>query len=439
MTAAEAAPRASERGPFSPLTVALMVGVAAVAFGLMLVLTAYAPDLRSGRDGRAHSLSRSAVGYAGIVQVLKETGLPLEVSRTMEGREGRISLEVFTPEYRAAVSITRAGEEEGPMSGADLGGEKLIPSIYSGVVLIVLPKWVAARDTTGGDRVQRIGLYDADSYADDLKDLPGTPVLARRKGEGPVRLRGVSAPFLNRRFDVGRVEGLQTLSGQGVFPLIVDGEGRAVLAQLERAKGEEGESEVYVLSDPDLLNNLGLKTSPERVIFADTVIRGVRRGTGPVAFDVTVNGFEAGGRSLLRLAFQPPFLAATLCALAAALLAGWQAAIRFGPVRHAERALAFGKGALADNAAGLIRLAGREHRFGGRYAALVRDQVAEAAGVGRDLPPEAKAKALDRLAKGGDDRFSTLAEAAERARDRDGLLAAARRLHRWRLEMTRGA
>lgn len=423
-----------ERNPFSALTVGLMVAVGVIAFGLVLVLSAYAPDLRTGQDGRGHALSKSAVGYAGLVQLMRETDLPLQVSRTMEGRNGVVSLEVFTPEFETPVLELENGDKD-PETREGLGGDKLVPSIYSGTVLVILPKWRTQPDSSGQDRVRKLGPIDIGSYTDDLKALPGTAALARDTGTAEVRLRGVSAPFIGRSFAVGRMEGLQTVSGKGVFPLIVDQRGRAVLAQLQREDGEAGESEAYILSDPDLFNNMGLK-SLDRARFADAAIRGVRRGEGPVAFDLTVNGFGSDERSLLKLAFQPPFLAATLCALAAALLAGWQAAIRFGPTLRPERALAFGKGALADNAAGLIRLAGRQHRFGGPYAALVREQAADAAGLARDLSPEAKTAALDRLRRG--EPFSALATAAEGVRDPAALLAAARNLYRWRVEMTRG-
>ena len=78
-----------------------------------------------------------------------------------------------------------------------------------------------------------------------------------------------------------------------------------------------------------------------------------------VLFDVTANGLGRS-RSPLKLAFDPPFLAVTLTIFAAMLLAAWQALNRFGPVRRRERAIAFGKAALVDNSAALIRKAGRE-------------------------------------------------------------------------------
>ena len=46
----------------------LVAGVGVVAFVLMLVLGAYAPDLRSGKNGGAHALSNAATGFSGLVR-----------------------------------------------------------------------------------------------------------------------------------------------------------------------------------------------------------------------------------------------------------------------------------------------------------------------------------------------------------------------------------
>ena len=48
------------------------------------------------------------------------------------------------------------------------------------------------------------------------------------------------------------------------------------------------------------------------------VLENLRLEHGPIIFDVTLNGFVRG-RNLLKTAFEPPFLSATLCAVLAAL------------------------------------------------------------------------------------------------------------------------
>jgi hypothetical protein len=156
-----------------------------------------------------------------------------------------------------------------------------------------------------------------------------------------------------------------------------------------------------------------------------------------ITFDVTLNGFERS-RSLLRLAFEPPLLAATLSLLVAAALLAWRAATRAGPAARQTRAIALGKRALADNSAALFRLAGREHTMARRYAALSGAIAAEHLGVWRGETDETTAQ-LDRIGatRGVKERFSTLAAEASAAKNASDAVAAARKLHTWNEEILR--
>ena len=159
---------------------------------------------------------------------------------------------------------------------------------------------------------------------------------------------------------------------------------------------------------------------------------------GPIYFDVTLNGF-ARSRSNLKILLTPPFLPATLCLLAAAMLIIWHAGFRFGAPARPLRELALGKQALADNQAGLIRMARREASMGTRYADLVRTMVARAVGAPRELSGAALDDFLDRRGASGrtEERWSEVRADAARVQNRHDLVEAAQRLHRWRLEMTR--
>ena len=158
---------------------------------------------------------------------------------------------------------------------------------------------------------------------------------------------------------------------------------------------------------------------------------------GPVVFDVTLNGYERG-RNLWKLAFTPPFLAATLCALFAGLMMGLHAAVRFGPAQREQRAFGMGKRALADNQAGLIRMAKREHRMAEPYARLVRDRAARAVGAGQ-VKGEAEMEALlDRLGQRRTElSIAAMGAEARQVADPAALLRLARRLHQWKLEISR--
>jgi hypothetical protein len=217
---------------------------------------------------------------------------------------------------------------------------------------------------------------------------------------------------------------LQTASGPGIRPILTDYAGRPVVVRF-------GDRPLYLLADPDLLSNRGMADA--RQAGAALALLDFLNSTDAksIVFDVTLNGLGQS-RSPLRLVFDPPFLAVTLAIAAAMLLAGLQAIARFGAPRRPERAIAFGKSALIDNAASLVRQARREAALGGRYAEMIKERAVTAFAVPAKLRDLAINDYLDKL--DGRRRFSALAWAATEARGRDELLAAAQALHQWQWE-----
>ena len=407
---------ASRASPFSARTILIMVLVALFAFSAFVVLSTYAPDLREKEDAGAHALSRSAVGFAGAVALLKAQGDPVVVSRAQTLDPTTASLVVLTP---------------GPANGA----EDLSRLASDNITLVVLPKWIAAPYPLHPGWVGKIGLVYEQAQPDRLLGkLAKTSTLAHRPGVAPATLRlapGARAwtpedrPIAFGAIRTGPIDRLQTLSGAGWLAMIVDQQGRAVVAQ------SAADPDVYVLADPDLLNTQGL-ASLDTARAASALVEVLRNSRDGIVFDVTLQGFGRS-RSLAKLMLEPPMLGATLCALAAALLMGAHALVRFGPTPASARAFALGSRGLVDNSASLVRMAGREAELAPSYAALVEAQVLKAAGG---------AGAVDRLEKleqGGrvSVRRTELASLAQAAKTPDDLLAAARRWRQWRVEMTR--
>ncbi len=395
---------------FNPVTAIWMVLVGVFAFSALVVLATYAPDLRSGDNADAHALSHSAVGYAGAVELLKDAHQTVVVSHSRLDTAHTEGLLIATPP-----------------PGAEL--KDITALRFGGPVLLVLPKWEAFANPFHRGWV-------ANATPIDLTHLPKTGILstfsmARRPGVVSPRLLARADPFaLNEVIDAGPVEQLQSIQAPGYIPILADDTGAVILARDPKAN-------LYILSDPDLLDNHGLK-SLLTAQAAGRIVGALKAGDGPVIFDVTLNGF-ARERSVMRLLFDPPFLAVTLCLFFAAALAGFQAACRFGATRRAGRVFALGKEALADNTAALIRLTGREHRMGGRYAELTRAIAAKAVGAPRDLTGDALTAFLDRMGaqRGAHEKLGELTALIGGAGDRERTLAAAKRLFRWRLEMTR--
>lgn len=217
----------------------------------------------------------------------------------------------------------------------------------------------------------------------------------------------------------------QFITGKGLEPIVTDAKGRIVLAKLP-------DSSWFVLADPDLLNNHGMadtRRAAAALLLLDWLNSTDAEG---IYFDVTLNGLGSS-KSPLKLAFDPPFLPVTLTILAALLLAGLQAIVRFGVPLRPERAIAFGKAALVDNSAALVRKAGREAHLGRRYADVVRDRMAAMLRLPPTMAEERVVARLDALKS--ERSFSSLAEGAEGASTREGALAAARALHQWEQEV----
>jgi hypothetical protein len=401
---------AGETPAFSAFAALAIVLVGVAAFSALVVLFAYAPDLRSADNGDAHALSRSAVGYAGMVEALKLKKIPVVVSRSRLPNGRRQGLLVVTPPLTASAKDIAALNFEGP-------------------TLIILPKWLAAPDLLHRGWAGKVAPIDP-AWA-PKGALISELGFARESRTGRIVLHAVADPFpAGMVFNEGVVDPLQTISAKGWLAVLVDDRGATLLAK-DPAKN------VFVLSDPDLIDTAGLRNF-DTFASALAIIDGLRTGDGPVIFDVTLDGLGKT-RSVLRLLFDPPFLAVTLCLAMAMALAGFQGVCRFGPVQRAGRAIAIGKAALIDNTTALIRIAGREHRMGERYAALTARLAARSVGAPRELSPEALTNFLDTLSarRGAADTLSALTLLARTAPDRNRLLMAAQRLFRWRLEIAR--
>ncbi|MGH7024831.1 MAG: hypothetical protein ACREEB_14750 [Caulobacteraceae bacterium] len=396
----------------SPAAAVAMVVVGVFAFCALLVLMTYASALENGDNGGGHALSKSAIGFSGLAEGLRGLGEPVLISRHLLPRNRRAGVYVLTP----------------PLQAAD---KNVTPMGFAGPVLVVMPKWAAAPDPKHHGWVA-VGEPAPPEFFGKASLISKAKV-SRRKGVAPVMLTSRGGPFPpGQTFAFGPTDALQTMdlsAWKGWTPVLVDKRGATVMA-----KAPYGPD--YLLSDPDLLDNQGLKNLTT-FSSAATMIGALRAEDGPVIFDVTLNGLGLE-KSALNLMFDPPFLGVTLCLAAAAALAGFQAFCRFGPARRETRALAHGKQALVDNTAALVRMAGREAAMGEPYATLTRELAARAVGAPRNLTGEALTAFLDRVGarRHAADTVGVLSLLARAAANPNRLLATARRLYRWRVEMT---
>src|SRR5687768_2965545 len=117
----------TEESGFRRGTILLIILVGIAAFVGTLVLGAYAPELRSGKNGGAHALSNAATGYSGLVRLAEATGRNPQILRHDHLHDSE-DLVVLTPET-GATDLTEV-----------LAARETRPT------LLVFPKWAAQRD-----------------------------------------------------------------------------------------------------------------------------------------------------------------------------------------------------------------------------------------------------------------------------------------------------
>jgi len=393
----------SSDGPFNARMMLLVTAMGTFAFVAMLVLGAYAPDLRSGHNGGSHALSNAATGFSGLVRLSEATGRNPTIVRSVPDL-GSEDLAVITPDD-ATEDLTKILQQRG-----------------SRATLVVLPKWATFPDKAHPGWV-RVMQLDYPGMAEGVLAPDVKIKIARAKTHGEL-LRNVD-PAAPPTVQFLAPAVVQSMSGPTLKPLILAPNGGIVLAKA-------GNQPLYVLSEPDLINNHGMGNEQQARSAMALLDYLNSTGADGVLFDVTANGLGRS-QSPLKLAFDAPFLAVTLTIFAAMLLAGWQALVRFGPVGHRQRAIAFGKAALVDNSAALIRKAGREASLGQRYVEVIRERAMMLFRLPPTLDAQSLSSRLEEL--NPNSSFAMVANAAEQARTRDELVSAAKSLNQWLQEV----
>jgi hypothetical protein len=234
---------------------------------------------------------------------------------------------------------------------------------------------------------------------------------------------------------------LQLLTPSPELQAEVECGGRLLVARSTLAPGGP---ELLVVADPDLWNNQGLGRADHAALAHQIFVD--RLDAKGVVFDETIHGFTRS-RGLLAEAFRFPLLPGTLEGL---LLLGtvlWAGMGRFGSPLPAAAGLPAGKEVLIANTAELLAQGGQAADSLARYYQQTLRAVAARFFLPPDLPERELALRLSELGKRRGSPLDLLAFAGRiaslggTARDRKTeprVAALARRLYRWRLEMTDG-
>lgn len=434
------------RGGFSTRAA---LGLIAGAAGLLLLLGwAVGHGLADGdlNDGGGHAGGTGLNGYAALYRLLGAAGYNVSLARDPAALR-QPGLLVLTPAMASDPAeldrVTTAHRAVGP-------------------VLVLQPKWVTlpANPNQPGYRKGWVVPLEGNGaewpgFRDDI-----------RWQVKPLAGRLAFAPGMGLTLHLPAPDRVVSAQGLDLSPLVVGGDGRDLafyttdgapfpaLARIAAAPARVAISRcdfpancryplVFVV-EPDLLDNWGM-ARPENAALAEAVV-GALLADGPpggerrrVVFDLTFDGL-ARHPGLFTVMFTPPWLAATLCLLLAGFALVWRGMARFGPVARPPRALAFGKRALIESAAGLVVRARRHHLLAAPYAAALRERVARALGLARGTPAALDA-AIDRALAArapAEPSFSAAVAELLAARGPVAIVKAARALRRIETIITEG-
>lgn len=366
--------------PFSRGTLIGMLLVGALAFVALLWFLGNGTG-GNGNNGGAHVGGQGLNGYAGLARLLEAEGLDVQKLRNRRTLQATSGLMILTPP-------------------ADADGKEIAKVVdghrYMGPTIVVTPKWLAIGAQAKAAKRGWVQLVS--TQAPEWKGFADNVTV--EIGEGKAQ-PAKGWKLGNRRGRLPDDRQVETGSGKGLVPILTTGTGKVLAAWLDdggyypglnRLAGVDpdygGDNEdiypVVLVFEPDLLDNWGLADRNTAMLARDLVLATMDDRSQPVVFDMTFNGFGAS-RNLLTLAFEPPFLAATICLFLAALAIAWRAFNRFGPALAQAQEIAMGKAALVANAAGLIRRTGRVHLAAAPYADAVRERIGTALGLPRGL------------------------------------------------------
>ena len=410
--------------PFSPGAVLAMLLVGVLAFLLLLYALSQGWTGEEESDGGNHAAANGLNGFSGFATLLRGTANTVSLSRNRAELEDYGLLILTPPLWTDPEQIDEIIQQR--------------IEYASGPTMLILPKWLAMQvpsdiDVESEDGWVVLSSATSPGWFDELTIGEGTQLAIGETG-GWQGLGGAG--------DLPEQEQVQAMvadAGNVLRALLVDDEGDVLAAQVveETTYDDYDPWPVIVVFEPDLVNNYGMADQDRAAVAMELVDQATFGEDMPIRFDLTLNGLGAA-ENLLTLAFRPPFLAATLCMLLAALVIGWRAFRRFGPPIAEAPAMAQGKRQLARNGAALVEKVKRWHLLKQPYEDMVGRRVARHLGL-RNAETEGREIAIDQaLARRGHDgqpfsRLATNLRDAERPKD---IIRAARALRTFERTLT---
>jgi hypothetical protein len=399
---------------FSGRLLAGWIAGAVVVFAVSLYLMG-GGEVSGPESTGASTFSRSAVGHAGIADVLQRLGIAVVKSRYN-------SLEKLTPRSVLVIAEPRPGQQS---------EEAIRTLLKADRILFVLPKWTGLPSEQSPGWIREVRLRSTSEAAWALHLVAPRAQVMREEGEVKWATNPLGpAPSL--------AAPTQLLRGGDLRPIIAADRGMLVGEISGRDRT------IWVLSDPDLISNHGLARDANATLAVE-LIRRLRGVDGVVVFDETVHGYLAKPLSPFLLLFSFPFVVATLQGLIALALLLWATMGRFGAPQPVPPPLSAGRGGLLQNMAKLIELNGHQQIMVRRYVRETVRDVARQLHAPRGLSGAALLAWLQRVstARAVEIDCRALMDGADKLgarqrRDSSLLVRLARDAHRWKREILDG-
>ena len=427
-----AGPTPDSDGGYKRKSLVWLAGIVLGSFILLLVFMARGGDSSMPDTSEPNSYSVSALGHKALVEFLEASGVSVSLRRS--------TTRVPIPKKSVVITAEPQKEELDEDEGDYFEELKEKVERSGSSLVVVLPKWTGrSRQTREGTWVKSVALLPDSRVQTVLDNAIGG-------GRSPLRLHRLPAgdggwALIPVRSDrkknwTAKIRVPQFIeSHPDLKPLVWNKDGILI----GRYSGW-GRSNIYLVSDPDLLNNAGLHRADHPILIHRFLID--RLGAERVVMDEVIHGYvkEVG---FLAEFLHFPMVLVTFHGTLVLVLACWAGMGRTVKPRPAPSRMASGKEPMLENTARLLLFAGhgtdslrrylhQTLRFIGQLYSLPREL--KLSDLSKRLQAISSARGLRMNLKEIEKKINALPDGRE-ARDSKTLLIA-RNLYRWRQEMT---
>lgn len=399
--------------PFSNKTLFWLIMVGLLATMGVAITSVFEGDGRYETSMGANSFSKSAIGHAALVEILKQDGWTIVQSQhnTAEKLGDGSALLIMEPRA-GTVTSTRLEEL------LDYVPALLVLPKRSGVPHSYKQGWIGQQSVMGANiPTQVLGYVAAEA---ELVRPDKTP----EDWQSPI--------FAQQTPDISNI---QLMKSDKIEPVIWTEEG-TLLGKIERENGVP----LWVLSDPDILATHGLNRG-WNADFSVGIIQTLAPDADTLVIDEVIHGFTVDP-SLAKAMFRKPFLFATVAFLLALTVFLLALTRRFGaPYRHRIESRD-SKAVFVENSARILAQANKEQEALLRLFEDTALTVARQLNVPHDLERQRLETWLDERAhsKGIVPDYSTLKRRLQRIREDDDtrqhrLLIISNQFYTWKREM----